>query len=136
DAQLSANSHGCQFEVKSVGRTLALDGNRALLLAALANLLHNAFKFTHHHTLVTLSAYELGNRILIDVADQCGGLPPGNAEKMFAPFKQNSRDRSGLGLGLSIARQSIEADGGLLTVEDIPGVGCIFTIDLPHHLLQ
>jgi signal transduction histidine kinase len=136
DAALNAKSHGCKFEVKPVTPTLALDANRELVLAALANLLNNAFKFTHHHTLVTLSAYEFGNRILIDVADNCGGLPPGNAEKMFAPFMQNSGDRSGLGLGLSIARQSIEADGGILTVQDVPDTGCIFTINLPRHLLH
>lgn len=135
-AELSAKSHGCGFNIKPVNAMLALDANRELLLAALANLLNNAFKFTHHHTLVTLSAYEFGNRILIDVADNCGGLPPGNAEKMFVPFMQSSGNRSGLGLGLSIARQSIEADGGVLTVQDVPSVGCIFTINLPHHLLR
>lgn len=136
DADLNANSRGCEFQVKPVSATLALNADRGALLAALGNLLNNAFKFTHRHTLVTLSAYEIGNRILIDVADHCGGLPPGNAEKMFAPFMQSSGDRTGLGLGLSIARQSIEADGGVLTVQDVPGVGCIFTINLPHYLLH
>ena len=136
DGDFNAKSRGCKFEVKPVAATLALDANRELLLAALTNLLNNAFKFTHDHTLVTLAAYEFGNRILIDVSDNCGGLPPGNAEKMFAPFMQSSGDRSGLGLGLSIARQSIEADGGVLTVRDVPGVGCIFTINLPHYLLH
>ena len=135
-ADLDAKSRGCMFEVKAVSTVLALYGNRELLLAALANLLNNAFKFTHIHTTVTLSGYQVGNRILIDVADHCGGLPPGNAEKMFAPFMQSSGDRSGLGLGLSIARQSIEADGGVLTVQDVPDKGCIFTINLPHHLLH
>ncbi|MEP6505020.1 MAG: ATP-binding protein [Betaproteobacteria bacterium] len=54
---------------------------------------------------------------------------------MFAPFTQSSRDRSGLGLGLSIARQNVEADGGTLTVRDVPGTGCVFTIALPRHAL-
>ena len=136
NAELNAKSKGCLFETKTVDAMLGLDANRELILAALANLLNNAFKFTHHHTLVTLSAYQFGNRILINVADNCGGLPPGNAERMFAPFMQSSGDRSGLGLGLAIARQSIEADGGVLTVQDAPGIGCIFTINLPCHLLH
>jgi len=55
---------------------------------------------------------------------------------MFAPFSQHGHDRSGLGLGLSIARQSIEADFGALTVRDVPGTGCVFTIRLPRHRLQ
>ena len=84
---------------------------------------------------MTLEAYAAGERTLIDVKDHCGGLPPGNAEKMFAPFSQRSGDRTGMGLGLSIARKSVEADGGLLSVRDRPGAGCIFTIDLPRHSL-
>lgn len=134
-AQLDAKARGCPFVVTAVDPLLGLDANRDLLLAALANLLHNAFKFTHHHTQVTLNAYASGDRILIDVSDNCGGLPPGNAEKMFAPFTQHSNDKSGIGLGLSIARQSVIADGGVLTVKDIPGIGCTFTISLPRHLI-
>jgi hypothetical protein len=52
----------------------------------------------------------LGEHVLIEVKDHCGGLPPGSADDMFSPFTQRGNDRSGLGLGLSIARQSIEAD--------------------------
>jgi signal transduction histidine kinase len=51
---------------------------------------------------------------------------------MFAPFVQAGDDRSGLGLGLSIARQSVEAVGGTLTVRNMEGVGCVFTIELPN----
>jgi signal transduction histidine kinase len=112
---------------------LGIEVNHDLMLAALMNLLHNAFKFTHSHTEVTLKAHALAGRILIDVKDHCGGLPAGNNEKMFTPFTQRSGDRTGMGLGLSIARKSIEADGGTLSVRDVPGTGCIFTIDLPCH---
>ena len=61
-----------------------------------------------------------------------GGLPNGDAEKMFSPFTQRGDDRSGLGLGLSIARQSIAADDGQIMVENFPGTGCAFTISLPR----
>ena len=54
---------------------------------------------------------------------------------MFTPFTQRSDDRSGLGLGLSIARQSIEADAGTLSVRDMPGNGCVFTISLPRRVV-
>jgi signal transduction histidine kinase len=102
---------------------------------ALVNLLQNAFKFTHPHTNVTLHAHSAGGRLMIDVSDHCGGLAAGTTESMFTPFTQRSEDRSGLGLGLSIALQSVEADGGLLSVKDVPGTGCVFTISLPHHVL-
>jgi signal transduction histidine kinase len=52
---------------------------------------------------------------------------------MFAPFVQSGADKSGVGLGLSIARRSVEANGGMLSVRDIPGSGCVFTIDMPRH---
>jgi CheY-like chemotaxis protein len=96
-------------------------------------LLQNGFKFTGHHTEVALHAYAAADRILIDIEDHCGGLPPGLAETMFKPFVQGGTDRSGLGLGLSIAQRSIEAMNGALCVHDVPGSGCTFTIDLPRY---
>jgi signal transduction histidine kinase len=131
-ADLDANTRHCKFSVTDVDPLLGVEGDRDLLLAALSNLLHNAFKFTHPHTEVALNAYALGERILIDVRDHCGGLPSGNAEKMFTPFTQRGEDKTGLGLGLSIARQSVTADGGVLSVANRPGTGCTFTISLPR----
>lgn len=122
--------------MKDVDPLLAISANRELLHAALANLLQNAFKFTSDNTVVRLNAHAFGDLVLIDVADHCGGLPPGAVDRMFAPFEQNDVDRTGLGLGLSIARQSIEADFGTLTVRDVPGTGCVFTVSLPRHSLQ
>jgi C4-dicarboxylate-specific signal transduction histidine kinase len=83
-----------------------------------------------------LNAYAANDRILIDVEDRCGGLPPGAAETMFLPFTQSGENKSGLGLGLSICRRSVEANGGVLRVRNLPGSGCIFTIDLPRHSLS
>jgi signal transduction histidine kinase len=51
---------------------------------------------------------------------------------MFSPFTQRGDDKTGLGLGLSIARQRIAADDGQITVENFPGIGCAFTISLPR----
>jgi hypothetical protein len=51
---------------------------------------------------------------------------------MFTPFTQRSGDKTGLGLGLTIARESVEADGGTLSVRDLPGIGCVFTVNLPR----
>ena len=104
-----------------------------MLSAAVGNLLQNAFKFTERDTEVTLSAYSRDDRVLIEVADHCGGLPVGDAERMFQPFTQGATDKSGLGLGLSICRSSVEANNGILRVRDVPGTGCVFTIDLPRH---
>ena len=135
-ASLDASAKGCTFSVSDVDATLGICGDRERLLAALVNLLHNAFKFTRPHTEVRLSAYAKGNHVLVDVGDRCGGLPSGVTASIFRPFMQVGEDKSGLGLGLSIARRNVEADGGVLNVRDVAGIGCVFTIDLPLRTLQ
>lgn len=134
-ASLEAQTRGCKITVGEVDSGLALDVDREILLAAVGNLLQNAFKFTRRNSEVSLNAYAVADRIRIDVEDHCGGLPPGAAGKMFLPFEQSGEDRSGLGLGLAICRRSVEANHGVLRVRDVPNSGCVFTIDLPRHSL-
>ncbi len=134
-AALEAQVKDCVLVVSDVDPLLALSADRDLLFSAVGNLLQNAFKFTHPHTQVSLNAYSESGRIRIDVQDQGDGLAPGNAEKMFLPFTQGGSDRSGLGLGLSISRRSVEANDGVLSVRNLPDSGCVFTIDLPCHSL-
>ncbi len=134
-AQLEADMRGCTFTVKAVERVLAVDADRDLILSAVGNLLQNAFKFTRKNSEVTLNCYAAADRILIDVGDNCGGLSTGDAENMFLPFTQAGENKRGLGLGLSISRKSVEANHGTLHVRNIPGSGCVFTIDLPRHAL-
>jgi len=132
-ADLAAGVRSCTLTVSFVDPHLAVAGDRDLLYAAVGNLLQNAFKFTRAHTEVTLNVYALADRVLVDVKDHCGGLPAGSAEHMFRPFTQQSADKSGLGLGLSIARKSVESYGGTLNVSNVSGVGCVFTISLPRY---
>lgn len=130
--ELEAEVKGCALSVSRVDPLLAVDADRDLLFSAVGNLLQNAFKFTHPGTEVTLNAYAVANRILIDVEDNCGGLPTGDPERLFHPFVQSDHGKSGSGLGLSIARRSVEANDGTLSVRDLPGSGCVFTIELPR----
>lgn len=132
-AELAARVRDCKLTVSFVDPHLAVAGDRDLLYAAVGNLLQNAFKFTHARTEVTLNVYAMADRVLIDVKDHCGGLPIKSVEHMFRPFTQHSADKSGLGLGLSIARKSVESYGGTLSVSDIPGIGCVFTVSLPRY---
>ena len=132
---LGADATKCKFEIYIVGFGLALEMDRELISSAITNLIHNAFKFTQPGTAVTLTAYAEADNLLIDVQDHCGGLGNINKEDMFLPFKQLNFEKSatGLGLGLSISRRAVEANGGTLTVRDLPGSGCVFTISLPLH---
>jgi signal transduction histidine kinase len=96
------------------------------------NLLQNAFKFTRAKSHVALRARATAERVFIDVEDRCGGLPPGRAEELFAPYEQRSIDRSGVGLGLSICERGARANGGEIHARNNPGIGCVFTVDLPR----
>jgi signal transduction histidine kinase len=131
-ASIEANAREVVLAVAPVDAGIHVEADRQLLAAAVTNLLHNAFKFSRPRGHVSLKTSSTEDRVLIEVADECGGLPPGKAETLFRPFEQRGADRSGLGLGLSIARKSVEANGGKMTVRDIPGVGCVFAIDLPR----
>lgn len=132
---------GAQLNAESLGLTLALEpGDPAwavtadpqILASAVTNLLNNAFKFTHPGGHVVLRARTPDDtRACIEVEDQCGGIPDSVGDP-FQPFSERrSHDRSGLGLGLSMARRAVTAHGGDIRVRNIPGTGCVFTIDLP-----
>jgi signal transduction histidine kinase len=129
-AAMEATIRELTFQVDEGAPGLEVCVDRYLFEAALANLLQNAFKFTAARSRVSLSVETVGQRVLIEVADECGGLPPGKPEELFRPFEQRGKNRTGLGLGLSIARKSVEANGGDLRVRDMPGKGCAFSIDL------
>jgi signal transduction histidine kinase len=128
---LEATARGCVFIVSAVEDGLAVCADRQMLSSAVANLLQNAFKFTRGRSDVSLRVSRDEDRVLIEVEDECGSLPLGAFEKLFQPFEQAGADRTGLGLGLSITRRNVEANGGLLRVRDLPGIGCVFIIDLP-----
>jgi nitrogen fixation/metabolism regulation signal transduction histidine kinase len=71
-----------------------------------------------------------GDRVAFEIEDECGGLPPGKTEDLFRPFEQRGTDRSGVGLGLAICLKAAKASGGRIHVRDLPGKGCVFSLDL------
>jgi len=131
-AAMEAQAKGVALTVVPTREGLAVDADPQILAGALANLLQNAFKFSKSEGRVILKAYSSADRVLIEVEDQCGGLGIGKIEEMFRPFEQSSAEGAGLGLGLAISRRGVEANGGELRVRDLPGVGCVFTVDLPQ----
>jgi signal transduction histidine kinase len=125
-----ADGYGLQLTVHPVDRDLVIDGDWQLLASAVSNLLQNAFKFSRPGGRVSLAARVSGDRVLIEVCDECGGLPEGETERLFRPPAQVGSVRSGAGLGLSIARSAVHANNGEIHVRDIPGTGCVFSIEL------
>jgi len=131
-ATLQTNTYGIKLVVKPVENGVSVEADRQILAAAVGNLLQNASKFTRPHTDVTLRVGASAERVLIEVEDECGGLPGGNADDLFRPFEQRGADRSGLGLGLAFSRWGVEANNGRIYARSLPGKGCIFTVDLPR----
>lgn len=120
-----------------ISRVLVLDADEQLLSSAVGNLVHNALKFTRPDTTVKIHAAMADDgSVIVEVEDECGGLPTGKAEELFRPYVQRSADHSGLGLGLAIVQQAVEAHGGTVHVRNIPETGCVFTIQLPSGIVH
>lgn len=133
-AGMEAGAKGLALTVRPGVEGIAIEADRHTIASAISNLLQNAIKFTPSGGKISLTVNANNRRVLIEVADQCGGLPEGGTGDLFRPFTQRGRDRSGLGLGLSISQRGVEANGGKLYVRNRPGTGCVFTIDLPQAL--
>jgi signal transduction histidine kinase len=131
-AALEAQSRGVGFTVLPIEEGVMIEGDRQVLAAVMANLLQNAFKFTQPRTTVTLRVSATVERVLIEVQDECLGLPEGHVHELFHPFEQRGVDRSGMGLGLAFSRWGVEANKGRISARNLPGTGCVFTVDLPR----
>jgi signal transduction histidine kinase len=131
-ANLQAECRGLQFGVENVDAGMVVDGDPQLLSSAVMNLLNNAFKFTRAGGRIVLRARRDDGRVRIEVEDECGGFAGELADVSFQPFADRRKhDRSGLGLGLSIARKAVKLHGGDISLRNVPDKGCVFAIDLP-----
>lgn len=120
-----------QFTVEPIDPALSINADPQLLTSAVMNLLHNAFKNTPPGGRVVMRARSEHGRLLIETEDQCGGIPPSKSDRFQKFGDRRGSDRSGLGLGLSIARKAVRAHGGEISVRNMPGKGCVFVIDIP-----
>lgn len=131
-ARLHAESRGLSFAVDTGDPEWVVTADSQVLASAVTNLLNNAFKFTPPGGQVLLRARTNDEgRLLIEVEDECGGIPASEGDPFQSFGKRRGRDRSGLGLGLSIARKAARAEGGDIHIRNLPGQGCVFCIDLP-----
>jgi two-component system phosphate regulon sensor histidine kinase PhoR len=99
----------------------------------IANLVHNAVKFTPEGGIISLYATADGEDVRICVSDTGPGIPRPEQERIFERFYKQDRARTkgGTGLGLAIARHIVEGHGGRIWVESIPGHGATFCFTLP-----
>lgn len=132
DSRLDANARGIRLAATAVAEDVTIDADRHVLAAVVGNLLQNAFKFTRPGSTVTLRVAASAERVLIEIQDECGGLPSGDVNALFRPFEQRSDDRTGVGLGLAFSRWGAEANDGRIYARNLPDMGCVFTVDLPR----
>ena len=120
-----------RFTVDAIDPDLLINADPQLLASAVMNLVHNAFKNTPPGGHVVLRARAQEGRLLIETEDECGGIPQSKGDLFQVFGDRRGSDRSGLGMGLSIARKAVRAHGGEIRIRNMPGKGCVFIIEVP-----
>jgi two-component system, OmpR family, sensor histidine kinase KdpD len=123
---------GGRFELSIDPELPLVRADAAQLERAIANLLENAARYSGELP-VSVRARAVGPRLLIRVVDRGPGIPSAELERIFEPFYRVPGDAGhrGSGLGLAIARGFVEANGGRVWAESLPGQGTSFVIALP-----
>jgi signal transduction histidine kinase len=107
-------------------------GDQNKLCRTLVNLIANAIKFSHAGTVSVSASQDDPGHIRFAIRDTGTGIPPESFERIFEKFGQlGSGHRVGTGLGLTFCKLAVEAHGGRIEVESMPGVGSTFSFTIP-----
>jgi signal transduction histidine kinase len=115
------------------GEDAMVNGNRDAITQILIALIDNATKFTQPGGTIGIQLQRAGGDVTLTVRDNGVGVAPDLLPVIFEPYRAGdpSRNPNGLGLGLAIARQLAEAQGGRISADSVPGEGSAFTVSLP-----
>jgi signal transduction histidine kinase len=105
-------------------------GDPGATMRALSSLLDNALKFSRDRGRVEVSVRERAERVEVEVRDQGVGIPHQEHSRVFEPFVRLDKEKPGSGLGLSLARALVEAQGGRIDLASEPGHGASFVLAL------
>ena len=111
-----------------------IQGDRLRISQVISNLLTNALDHSPSGTTVTVTAHQEGSSIRVTVADEGVGIPPESLPHIFAPFYTQTsavKTQKGVGLGLTICKQIVEATGGSILVQSDSPCGTTFSIQFP-----
>ena len=126
-----------RFELESdLGdRPLMVKGDRDALHQTINNLLDNAVKYSAAGSRIQVRLESEAGRVQLSVVDEGPGIPSQDQERIFDPFYrvESGEDQSvsGSGLGLALAKNTVDGHGGELSVESTLGQGSRFLVDLP-----
>ncbi len=131
---LQQMGHQLQLDLPQPSPTLRADGKRVVQIVA--NLLHNAAKYTPSMGLIRLRVWTDGDAVCIEVADNGIGMNEDTLRRAFDLFSQAERgvdrQQGGLGLGLALVKKLVELHGGRISADSAgPGQGSRFTLQLP-----
>jgi signal transduction histidine kinase len=137
DQRLAARARGVALVGPSPGGSLIVCGDARLLTQVVANLLSNALKFTSEGGVVQIALVPESAQAVLEIRDTGDGIAPELLPHVFDPFRQGSargrRARSSLGLGLAIAKDLVEEQGGSITAaSEGDGCGALFRVTLPR----
>jgi K+-sensing histidine kinase KdpD len=107
-----------------------VEADAAQLERAFANLIENAIRYGAGRP-VSARSRVVEDKVVVRVVDQGPGIPERDWQRIFAPFQRGDDAKTGTGLGLAIARGFVEANGGEIAIESLPGQGTSFVVSLP-----
>jgi two-component system NtrC family sensor kinase len=122
---------GVQIEVMTPDESLELLTDPVQLELALLNLITNSVDAMASGGKLTARLERVNDRLRLEIEDTGSGIPPELLPHIFDPWVTTKAQGKGSGLGLSIARQVVASHGGTIRVDNRPGDGAVFTIDLP-----
>jgi signal transduction histidine kinase len=122
-----------QLEWRRPAPDVVVHGNDGELQQVLTNLMLNAVEaMAERGGRLRLGLAADGAHARIEVEDDGPGIPPALVSKIFQPFFSTKLAQGGTGLGLSISYNIVRRHGGDLRVENHPGEGCRFVVELPR----
>jgi len=129
--QLISQEKGVEFSAHVPPDTLRLSVDQPRITQVLDNLLFNALKLTPPGGKITVNVHIVGNEAQVSVSDTGPGISDVARKRIFEPYWQVQETRTGMGLGLFIAKTIVESHGGRIWVESSVGRGTTFYFTLP-----
>jgi signal transduction histidine kinase len=126
-----AAAKGITLEARLATAPLVVELDHGRILQVLANLVSNAVRFTPSEGTIVVAVDAIDNEARFSVSDTGAGIPGEQLEPVFERFRQLSRDRRGLGLGLHISKCIVESHGGRIWAQSEVGAGSTFQFTIP-----
>ncbi|HET7503595.1 MAG TPA: HAMP domain-containing sensor histidine kinase [Kofleriaceae bacterium] len=131
-AVVGARARKLRLTVTPIDPQVTIESDRQILSSIVSSLLQNAFAYTRPHSHVWLHTRATPDRVLFEIEDQCGGIPPDRCADLLDQYAEQGNDRTGLGLELCV--RGVKLLRGSIRVCN-RNHGCMFTVDLPRTLV-